>query len=76
MGNCLVCQLERYIEARLLEEGLNLADFQVPVIMSRLHTRADSTGNWTAEQVLAGEVPSMEFWRAVYGPAYPAAVSG
>jgi hypothetical protein len=60
--------VEAYIERLVLAEGLDLALVDdVSVIAARL-----------AEHVNIGEVRSDKvnrhvFWRAVYGPAYPAA---
>jgi len=68
--HCGACEVEAYIERLVLAEGLSLALVDdVTVIAARL-----AAAGVTIEQVREELVPSMIFWRAVYGPAYPQAV--
>lgn len=71
MKDCTVCMVEDWITAKLRAEGCRLADFDAPaVIMARLFGVGVR-----AEDVRADSVDSLVFWRAVYGPAYPALVT-
>lgn len=69
--DCAVCMVEDWIAAKLEAEGCRLTDFDAPaVIMARLFA-----AGVRAEDVRADSVSSAVFWRAVYGPAYPALVT-
>lgn len=69
--DCPVCAVEDWIAAKLKAEGCQLRDFDAPaVIMARLFE-----AGVRAEDVRADSVSSAVFWRAVYGPAYPALVT-
>lgn len=68
-AHCDACEVEAYIERLITEEGLNLALVDdVSVIAGRL-----AAAGVTIEQVRTDTVNRAVFWRAVYGPAYPAA---
>lgn len=70
-AHCGACEVEAYIKRLVLAEGLSLAVVDdVSVIAARL-----AHAGVTIEQVRADAVNRAVFWRAVYGPAYPAAVA-
>lgn len=69
--DCPVCVAFDLIDARIVAEGCERRDFDpVEVIASRLQVQGVRL-----DQVRSGDVPSDVFWRAVYGPAYPALVT-
>jgi len=71
MKDCPVCAVEGWIAAKLKAEGCQLRDFDpIQVILARLYE-----AGVRIEDVQSDSVNSDVFWRAVYGPAYPAAVT-
>lgn len=74
-AQCGACLVERYITKRILEDGCDPKLYDLPeVIASRLAAAGVTIADVRAAVYLGQPLSSAVFWRAVYGPAYPAAV--
>jgi len=72
---CGACLAEQYVEDRIRSEGCDPVLYDpVEVIVSRLAAAGVGAEDVRAAVYLGQPVSSAVFWRAVYGPAYPAAV--
>lgn len=74
-AGCGACEVETLIGQVVEAEGLALGLFDdVTVIAGRLASAGVTIADVRAALYLGQPVNSAVFWRAVYGPAYPAAV--
>jgi len=73
---CGACLAEQYTWDRIRAEGCDPALYDpMEVIVSRLVAAGVSIEDVRSAVFLGQPVDSAVFWRAVYGPAYPAAVT-